>query len=174
VAWGDILSPEKLISVNIHFVFFHGEHCGLPVAAAGERTLPISEIGVRPGAPRLNFQPLTAPGTIGQEFVPLNLDGNHGFSLGPPSAMEQAGVCCSGYRMVGGGRKVRRFPGSSMEIQFIFFNDENRPLFQAATGKGGFPMGEVGLGLAVLGPDLLPLPALPALSEIPVVFHLAE
>jgi hypothetical protein len=58
-----------------------------------------------------------------------------------------------------------------MEIQLILLHHENRPLFQAATEELRFPMGKVSLCPAILRPDLAPLAALPALGEIPAVFH---
>jgi hypothetical protein len=62
----------------------------------------------------------------------------------------------------------------SMEIQLIFFDDENRPLFQAAAGKRPLPVGEVGFGLLVMRLNLVPGAALFALSEISVALHFAD
>jgi len=61
-----------------------------------------------------------------------------------------------------------------VEIQLIFFNDENYLLLQPATGKRRFLVSKVGLGFAVQGVNLMPRAALLALGETPVTFHLAD
>jgi len=88
MSWGDILSPEKLISLNVHFVFLHHEGCSLPVIAAGERTLPVNEMRINPDEIWLYLEPPAASVTPGKESVSFNFDNNHGVFFKTPSSSE--------------------------------------------------------------------------------------
>jgi len=86
MSWGDILSPEKLISLNIHFVFLHHEGCSLPVIAAGERALPVNEMRINTDEMWPYFEPPAAPVAPGKKSVSFNFDSNHRVFFKAPSS----------------------------------------------------------------------------------------
>jgi hypothetical protein len=61
-----------------------------------------------------------------------------------------------------------------VKIQFVFLNDENRFLLQAATDKSGLPVGEVSFRPGIICLNFVPLAAFLASGQMPLVFHFAD